>query len=295
MKAIIAAIIVLSVGCAGDAGTLFQDDDIGSGEQEISGKGSQTYTYGYRGSFSSSANLRLCKQSQAEGVECIIPGRSTIRWTMQGLDECSPVTQPHVSWTYQIRRGMTGSVPGSLSGAGYGNSFTVIEDANAPSVIFKRGACPGSTTDTKMGSFVCVESYGTPITTLSESLPGSYKRVDGTLQVRIDVDRIRARVAGGQTSCSSQSDYWEDLHELIEHAAHIAVLLPFGGGMYPVASFNGANNFPSWDSPIVQPNAQNEISAYSAGGYTDGILCRIGNFVLSQPYGTLSLSSGCSD
>lgn len=278
-------LIALLLAACGDpgAGDLHNDaadgGELGSAQQAITAKKSSRYSIGY-----GDQNLKLCKNSGGPSL-CIVPGNTTIRYKLDGVDACS--NQFHSSWKYQVGRALTQSIPAGLND-GWGNPYTVVEDNNNPNVIFRPGGCAGSILSNDMSSFVCFGGASNPLTQLTESLPQWYYRHTGVLTVNIDVEKIRLRVG----NCGSQ--YADDHHQLTEHAAHIAALLPYGGGMYDVHSCNGSSCWPSWDTLLVQPFAAGVgFSTYSTGGYTVGQLCRIGSAV--QDGLTLTLNSGCTN
>lgn len=278
LRLILLALLLAACGDPG-AGDSFNNDDVelGSVGQPVTAKKSPTFSIGY------GENLKLCQNSGGPDL-CIVPGHAMIRYKIEGSQQCTSI---HNQWKYQVERALTSSIPAGLINYNAGNSFGVMKDEQNPNVIFKNGACAGSINSSSMGSFVCFGGASNPLSSLTESLPQWYYRHTGVLTIYIDEAKIRLRAG----SCSQ---YSENHHELTEHAAHIAALMPYGGAMYPYATCNGAACFPSWDTPVVQPSMPG-YSTYSAGGYSAGLMCRIGSLVQDQATGILTLNSGCQD
>lgn len=270
---------LIAFGC----GAPLDDADLDEVSQPLTSKTSALYAAGWQQS-----DMTQCMLAPGPNP-CILPGRNTIRIKFIGADPCysqQPTFTDDQSWHFQADRALRDSIPGLLSAGGWGNPFTVVLDDVNPSVTISGGTCPGSVNSNSMSSFVCVTSVGAPLVTVSEPLFGTYKRHDGVLAINIDIAKIRARVEAPIT-CNTNGDF----HELLEHAAHIAALLPYGSGMYPVGLV--PSGFPVWSSPVVLSG--DSSSPYEAGGYPAGQLCRIGSYRTSMPTGQYIPSGTCAN
>lgn len=264
-------------------------EEIGSYSPALSTKFSPTFTFGFE------QVTGIINRRSPGPISGVLPGRTTVKFKITGLDEEEGCLS--ASWKDQVRRAMSEVETHTLA-QGYGWPFSVSETTgNDASVIFQRGSCPGDQHVDTMGAFVCPLSYG-PLVTVSESLNGTYKRHDGVMIVNVDFTDIWERTmpgaypVGGGSGCS----FDPELHELTEHAGHIAALFPFGQGIYP-SSKSYDNGFPAWSTPDVEPSYPGSPNnTYAAGGYPDGQLCRIGNWLGGPITGSFDAQSGsCAD
>ncbi len=287
----------LALACGSvDNGDLFEPyeesdagSELGTAEQGLSSRFSPTYTYGWE--VAGFAQARLTPGPNP----AILPGTTTIKFKIDAATEypaCNNALDR--SWVYQVRRAM-GDVEWHTKAQGYTWPFIVTETTGSDAtVIFKAGACPGADTSNNMGAFIC-PAMAPGAVTVTESQFGTYKRYDGVLTVFIDQDDIWRRSRPGVfplgVNCTAGN---EAHHELTEHAAHLAALYPFGSGMYPVATPYD-NGYPSWSTPVVEPYTSSGSSPFSAGGYPDGQLCRIGSWLGAINTNFIPRSGACND
>lgn len=282
-------LLSLALGCGGNYGSSYSDSDsdagIGQSEQPLSSKASGTYTYGY-----DLTTMKLSKWKSPGPVIGMLPGRTTIRYKLDGADACSPTGG--LSWKGEIKRGFS-DLSNWMSAAGYSYPFFVVEDNVNPSVIFTRTEMGGSaSTATDMSQFMSVSAVD-KLVKVTETLNGDYYRHDGVLIVNIDVKKIWARGGGASLdTCGAAGHGFIDVHSLLEHAGHIAALFPHGQGMYNGIQPVGpgpievpTENFPSWSSSTVAINFS-AGDPYDAAGYPQGQLCRIGSWVSGPAGGT---------
>lgn len=256
--------IVAAFGC-GDAQEQGFDDgqeddqvlELGEASEALGSKFSPGYTYGI-----DQASLTNCTISPG-GNPCILPGRTTIRYRFDGTDECPSGT----SWKYQTERGLL-----EMHSNQFGMPFTVVADSVNPSVIFKRGSCPGTSQASQMSAFICV-NWGS-LVPVTENQFGTYVRVDNPITVTLDVDDMRQRASGG-SPCAEQNG--SDLHQLLEHAGHIAGAIPYGQAMYPTHKSAEGSTTPAFLTPEVASNT-NGGSVYDTQTISTGVLCRVASW-----------------
>lgn len=284
---------LFACGSVSDDGLFEEAPDGGlvQAAQALASKTSSTYTYGW-----SQADLTKSMYSPGPNPG-ILPGRTTIRYKIEGTDYCDvphvPALVSRVSWRYQAKRGLQ-TLQSFLVSGNHGNPFTIQEVTTNPSVILRRGSCAGSYTSTTMGAFLCV-SVDSSVVNVTESLFGSYKRHDGVLTITFDMNDMWRRAAPGVpfSSCTDTPE----LHELVEHAGGASALFPHGGGLYPSNVVGMAGSIPAWSNSLVEPTPGG-ANPYQVGGYTQGELCRIGSWVNTSPSSYSPLTgpgSTCAD
>jgi len=278
--------LAFAVGCgAPDDEERDSIEEIGSVEQKISAKFPSGYTYGFCLDDPLFAKPLSGSTPCAVGGAVGIPGRTHITYRVVGDD---PWEGTQSSWKGEARRvfGHTLANPSAqseiryyLSEYGYGVPWTFQEKpANDSSafVTIRAGSCAGDYQSDKMSSFACVPSNGSHWT-LTESLPGSYRRVNGPWSIRLDIDDIAARAGAPGTTA---------YHSMLEHAAHFVLPVVVGMGTQPYVPSIAAPN-DRWDSPYSVRNG-----SYNFSNWTDSLLCSAGSFLMTMNVNDFQQQSG---
>ncbi len=285
------SLLALSLlACGAENGDLFPDSpdggpETGSLEEGISTKFSSSFTYGVS-SVGSSLGKGTAAVGCGSGNFCYLPGYGTIHFKVTGTDPNEGNNSS--SWKYQARRMMTELKLDTVNLWGYGWPFgAAIEDNNASTwVEITNGDCPTDISTNLITSVACIIWTPGSSPTVTESLPGAYKRFTGTAKVIFDNDALlNAWIDWGGPGRNGQ-----DFHELVEHAAGAVIPALYGSGIYGSDKFYTTGQ-PTWSSPFIYSNQW----LFTHSGYSQGEACRVGNLNTTSPSTFAAASGTCID
>lgn len=285
--------LILLAACAGSEGlgSEASDAELGQVEQGLSAKFPAGYTYG----FCSGNELRprplSGSQPCATAAHVVyVPDRTHFPYRFVGSDpwEGNPAGQGQ-SWKDESRRvfGATiadpsreGDIRESLAFTGDPIPWTFQETTSSGAfVTIRTGTCSGDYLSEKMSAFVCA-AQGTS-TTLTETLPGTYKRLNGPWTINFDIADMALRA--GAPSSSGNLSY----HHFLEHAAHLALPWVVGLGSTPyIAGAQPQDSY--WSSPYVE----NANGTHNFSFWHNAECCAMGNYLTGMSQTTFTQQSG---
>lgn len=291
-----ATLVGLLLACGGDPGDLFPEPpadggaEIGTAEQGMSTRFSPVYTHGV----TTGATRVKCSVSLGGGAgqSCMLPSRGIVRYRLVGIDpneDGGSLIDEARSWKALTRRALQLDVKGAALNNGYPWPFgsAIEEDTANTWVEVTRAPCPGDYWSNNVWDFGCLEWVGAA-PTVSESLVGTYKRFQGLLRIKLDVDKIVERVRYQNMGAGHEA--W-DYHEALEHVINGIMPAVYGSGIYASDRYLPNSTIKTWSSRFMWDNED----GYDVNGYTAGEGCRMG-YWNSMGTGDFSAAAGsCPD